>query len=278
MIKRAYAKLNLGLRVLSKTPEGYHSLEMVMVPITLFDQLEVTKSDEGIQLTTSHPFVPVDHRNSVVQAYLAMKERYPINGIQVFIKKLIPMQAGLAGGSSDAAAILHAINELYDLGLSNEELAEIGLTIGADVPFCIYQQAAFVTGIGESIHFIPQNVNSHVLLVKPKKGLSTKAIFSQVDLANLVPFSNEPIKEALRLGDYKMLAQSMHNHLESIAIEVLPEINDIKETLLELGFDAAMMTGSGSTVFALTTDPTILEKGFQLFKGKRMFAFKCELK
>lgn len=278
MIKRAYAKLNLGLKVLGKKSDGYHSLEMIMVPITLFDQLEINTIDEGIKLTSSHPFVPVDQRNSIVQAYLAMANRYPIKGVEVYVKKMIPMQAGLAGGSSDAAATLHAINELYKLELSNDELASIGLTIGADVPFCIYQQAAVVTGIGEEIQFIPQRIKCHILLVKPKKGLSTKTIFSQVDLEQLVPFSNDPIQTALRDGDYELLIKSMNNHLEAIAIKSLPEIQDIKNSLTELGFDAAMMTGSGSTVFALTRDERVLEKGFEYFKGKRMFAFKCQLK
>ncbi len=278
MIRRAYAKLNLGLKVLYRQPDGYHALEMVMLPITLFDQLDIQKIPSGIELTVSHPYVPTDKRNSIVQAYDAMKHRYQIGGLKVHVKKMIPMQAGLAGGSSDAAAVLHAINDLYQLNLSHETLAEIGLTIGADVPFCVYQHAARVTGIGDRVERINQNIDAHVLLVKPRRGLSTKAIFGGVDVDQLNAFSNDTIIQALEQGDYDLLTKSMCNHLESVAYHVLPEIKDIKDDMISLGFDAAMMTGSGSTVFALTKDTQVLEKGYQFFKGKRVFAFKCQFK
>ena len=169
---RAYAKINLALDVISKREDGYHELEMIMAPITLHDLIYINVIEDGIKIESNSTIMPVDQRNIMYKVAVLMKERYRIKkGIKIYVYKHIPTQAGLAGGSADGAAVIKAINKLFHLNLTNEQMAAIGKEVGADIPFCIYQKLALVSGIGEKLSFIDQSFECKVLLVKLKKGV-----------------------------------------------------------------------------------------------------------
>ena len=181
---KAYAKINLALDVIRKREDGYHELEMIMAPITLHDLIYINTIDEGIEIESNSKIMPTDERNIMYKAVALIKERYGIKkGVKIYVYKHIPTQAGLAGGSADGAAVIKAMNKLFYLNLSNEQMARLGKEVGADVPFCIYQKMAIVSGIGEKLTFIEQPFECKILLVKPKKGVSTKKSFSSLDLS-----------------------------------------------------------------------------------------------
>ena len=169
---RAYAKVNLALDVVRKREDGYHDLEMIMAHITLHDLIYIEKIDHGIQITANTNRMPTDQRNIMYKVAQLLIERYQIPyGVKIHIYKHIPTQAGLAGGSADGAAVLKAMNQIFQLNLSLETLADIGKEVGADIPFCIYEKTALVKGIGEKLEFISKDFHCYVLLVKPKKGV-----------------------------------------------------------------------------------------------------------
>lgn len=270
---KAHAKINLGLDVVRKREDGYHDLEMIMTPISLHDLIYVDKIDEGIIITSNSSIMPLDERNIMHKVAKLMFETYNINGgIKIHVYKHIPTQAGMAGGSSDGAAIMRAINELYNLNISLDELAKLGKQVGADIPFCIYEKTAFVSGIGENLDFFDHHLDAKILLVKPKKGVSTKKSFGMLNIENEVHPDCRKMKEALMNNNYQEAISCMGNTLEGVSMKIVPQIKEIKEKLIEMGFDCALMSGSGSTVFALTTDEELLEKGVKYFREQKIFA------
>lgn len=275
---RAYAKINLALDVVRKREDGYHELDMIMAPITLHDLIYIDKIEQGIKITTNNYKMPTDQRNIMYKVADILIQRYHIPcGVKIHIYKHIPTQAGLAGGSADGAAVLRAMNELFHLGLSLEELAAIGKEVGADIPFCIYEKIALVRGIGEKLEFIDHDFHSYLLLVKPKKGVSTKKSFGMLDLKNAVHPQILEMKDGIEKNDYQKVVHHLGNTLEEPSLEIVPDIQKIKEELLELGFDGALMSGSGSCVFAMTQDKNKLEEGFEYFKNKYYFVRKTEI-
>lgn len=275
---KAYAKINLALQVKGKREDGYHELEMIMAPITLHDLIYINTIDEGIVIESNSKIMPVDERNIMYKVVSLMKERFDIKkGVKIFVYKHIPTQAGLAGGSADGAAVIKAVNKLFYLNLSNEEMAELGKEVGADIPFCIYQKIAIVSGIGEKLSFIKQPLECKVLLVKPKKGVSTKKSFANLELNKVSHQGCNLMAKGIEEEDYQAVINNLQNTLEKPSIKMVPEIEIIKQEMLKIGFDGALMSGSGSCVFGLTRNDFILEKGFKFFKGKYYFVRKTEI-
>lgn len=273
---RAYAKINLGLNVFGKREDGYHELEMVMAPISLHDLIYINIIDEGIELSSNSTIMPTDDRNIMYKVAKLLMDTYGIKkGVKIHIYKHIPMQAGLAGGSSDGAAVMRAMNSLFRLGLTNDKLAELGKTVGADIPFCIHEKTAFVSGIGEKIEFMKANLDCYIVLVKPKRGVSTKKSFSMLEIDKEIHPDCYCLKEAIENNDYETMLQHMGNSLERVSMSLVLQIKTIKEKLLDMGFDCALMSGSGSCVFALTKDEKLADDAINYFRNQKLFAQKA---
>lgn len=205
-------------------------------------------------------------------------DRFHIDqGIKIHIYKHIPTQAGLAGGSADGAAVLKAMNWMFHLGLTFKELAEIGKEVGADIPFCVYERMAVVKGIGEKLDFINSDFDCYVMLVKPKKGVSTPKAFQSLDLENAIHPYIEEIKEGIITNDYEKVVNHLGNTLEKPSIKMVKQIEEIKQDLLELGFDGALMSGSGSCVFGLTQNKEIVDKSYNTLKNKYFYVRKSKI-
>ena len=276
----AYAKLNLTLDILGKRDDGYHELRMVMQTVSLCDDVTVTLTDgTGVVCRVAGAELPCDERNLAVKAANAFCEALGYHGgIDIALTKRIPSEAGMAGGSADAAAVLRALDALYGAGLSDEKLCAMGLKLGADVPFCLRSRPAFVTGIGENLEHFRVHTPFYLLLVKPYKGVSTKVAFETLDFSCAEHPDCRKMRQALIANDYEGVLQSLGNTLEQSAFKLVPQIATIKRDLLGLGFDGALMSGSGSTVFALTRDPELLEKGAAVMRKKAAFIRKTELR
>ena len=275
---KAHAKINLSLAITNKREDGYHDIKTIMVPIALHDLLYIDTIPEGIVIGTNSLIMPTDERNIIYKIIAHMQSKYNIRkGVKVFVYKHIPMQAGLAGGSTDGAAVIRAVNQLFRLHLSTQEMMQLGREIGADIPFCVYGKKALVQGIGEKIIPISQSLRARILLVKPKKGVSTKKAFANVKL-NPTPYDHiEAMKQAIKENRYKEVVTHIHNDLEVPSKAIVPEIEEIKQTLLALGFDGALMSGSGSCVFGITRNKLVLEKGYQFYRRKKIFVCKSKI-
>lgn len=269
IIEKAPAKINLGLDVLHKRSDGYHELEMVMSSVDLADRLTIEEiAEDKIIIETNRAFLPVDERNHVYQAAMLVKERYKINqGIKVSIKKSIPVAAGLGGGSTDCAAALRGLNRLWNLGLSLEELAAIGMEVGTDVPYCVYGKTALITGKGEKVFPIPDMPQCWVVLVKPRMSVSTGKVFNEVDMNEIHHPNISELKSAIYANDYTRMTQAVGNSLEAITIKRHPIIQQIKDRMLKYGADATLMSGSGPTVYALCQQYSRAQRIYNGLKG-----------
>ena len=266
MFVKAYAKINAYLDVVSKRDDGYHDLDMVMLPIELHDSIEFTKVPDNYDtfITCDHVELKATKYNLIQKTLKAMQDRYGIKGsFKITVHKEIPICAGLGGGSSNAAATILALDKLFKLNLSKEEMIDLGKTIGADVPFCILNKPARVRGIGEHIKPIKLAHQYHVLIVKPDDGLSTQKVFDLADTMELDHGKGDMVEEAFIEGDDEKLAHYVFNSLEKPSIGQIPEIQKIKDMLRGDGFNIVLMSGSGSSVFALTTD---FKKAHKYFK------------
>ena len=275
---RAYAKINLALDVVRRREDGYHDLEMIMAPIELHALIYIEEIDEGIVITSNNYKMPTDERNIMYKVAKILIDRYQINkGVQIHIYKHIPTQAGLAGGSADGAAVLKAMNKMFHLKLSYEKLAEIGKEVGADIPFCVYERLAVVKGIGEKLDFIDSDFDCYLLLVKPKKGVSTAKSFKALDIPHAVHPNIEGMKEGIMNDNYDQVIKSLGNTLEAPSIKMVPEIEEIKKDMKKWGFDGALMSGSGSCVFGITRDKEKLDLSYNYFKNKYYFVRKSKI-
>lgn len=250
---KAPAKINLTLDVLYKREDNYHEVEMVMTTIDLADRVGLALRNDGkITLSSTDQFVPVDQRNFAYQAARLLQQRFGITkGVAIKIEKEIPIAAGLAGGSTDAAATLRGLNELWELNLSIDELAELGAEIGSDVPFCVYGGTAHATGRGELIREIPAPPSCWVVLAKPKVGVSTADIYGGLNLATVNHPKTTQMLQAIEQGDYKAMCATLGNVLEDVTLKLHPEVVKIKTLMERSGADAVLMSGSGPTVFGL---------------------------
>ena len=274
MKERAYAKINLCLDVVGKREDGYHDLKMIMVPINFYDVLEMEFAEETT-LELNRDYLPINDKNTIIKAIHIMQERYNIEEeFRCRLEKHIPTRAGLAGGSADAAAAIRMINRMCNLHLTKDEMIAAGKEVGADVPFCILNRPAFVEGIGEKITTFSCNPDFYLLLIKPRKGVSTAEAFHIVDEQEGIHPDCKAMQKALEYNDYEGIIVSLGNSMENAAMTLVPEIRKAKQDLLELGFDGVLMSGSGSTVFGITRDVELLDSSIDVLKKKRYFVRK----
>ncbi len=253
----ARAKINITLDVLRKREDGYHDLSMIMQTINLCDNIFIKKTNnEGIQLKSNISWMPCDSRNLIYQAADVLKQKFNIkDGIYIELTKNIPVAAGLAGGSTDCAATLVGIRNLFKLPLSNEELMAIGKTLGADVPYCIMRGTALAEGIGEKLTPLPPFPNCYVLICKPPINVSTATVFGSLDLAKVEKHpDNNKVIELIKNNDLEGICNNMCNVLENVTIANYPIVADIKKSMLENNALGSMMSGSGPTVFGFYQD------------------------
>lgn len=266
---KALAKINLGLDVVRRREDGYHEVRMVMQTIHLYDRLEMEKTaTQGIELSTNLSYLPVNENNLVYRAGKLLKDEFGITeGIKVYLNKRIPVAAGMAGGSTDAAAMLYGMNELFELGLSREQLMERGVRIGADVPYCLMRGTALAEGIGEILTPLAPMVKCPVLIAKPAISVSTSFVYQnlKLDADTKHPDIDRLIKD-IRKQDLGAIAGDMGNVLESVTIPNYPVIAQIKEQMMDSGAINAMMSGSGPTVFGLFEEEETAQAAYQKMK------------
>jgi len=251
---KAYAKVNLGLDVLRRREDGYHELRMIMQTVDLYDTLTFEKTEEAkIVMTCNIEGLPCDERNLVYKSAKLMFDEYDLpGGIRIHLEKRIPMAAGMAGGSTDAAAVFNGMNELYDLGIGKERLCELGVRIGADVPYCIVGGTALSEGIGEVLTMLPNVPDCVVLIAKPDFDVSTKYVFENLHANSLTYHPDiDAMADAIRNNDLAGVVRVMDNVLETVTEAKYTEITTIKNVMKEHGAMRAMMSGSGPTVFGL---------------------------
>lgn len=260
---KAMAKVNLGLDVVRKREDGYHEVRMIMQTVNLYDKLFITVSDEpGIRLKTNLGFLPVNEDNLIYKAAKMLIDEFQIRqGVDIQLQKFIPVAAGMAGGSTDAASTLIGMNKLFELGLTRRDLMERGVKLGADVPYCVGGGTALSEGIGEILTPLPDVPRGYILIAKPPINVSTRFVYGNLKADQLTyhPDIDGQI-EAIRRQDFKKMADLMGNVLETVTIPAHPVIQDIKNFMLERGAVNAMMSGSGPTVFGLYQDQKIAEK------------------
>ena len=270
---RALAKINLGLDVLRKREDGYHELRMIMQTINMYDQLDIEISKTpGIKITTNLPFIPVNESNLVYKAAKLLMDEFQVEqGITVDLQKFIPVAAGMAGGSSDAAATMIGVNRLFGLGLSVKELMERGVKIGADVPYCLLRGTALAEGIGDKLRALPACPDCYVLIGKPAISVSTKFVYENLH-ANELEYHPEIDKmlDAIQWHNLNKIADFMGNVLETVTIPHYPVIQKIKDHMKEHGALNAMMSGSGPTVFGLFDDKATAENACEALRESRL--------
>ena len=263
---KALAKINLGLDVLGRRENGYHDVRMVMQTIYLYDKVTLNKTEEpGIQLKTNLSYLPVDDKNIAYKAAKMLMEEFNIeDGIEIILDKHIPVAAGLAGGSSNAAAVLVGMNRLFQLGLSQQELMDRGVKLGADVPYCVMRGTVLAEGIGEILTPLTPMPKCFVLVAKPGISVSTKTVYEKLDAKEIEDHPDiDGIIEGLDEGDLNKVAASMGNVLERVTIEDYPIIDEIKNVMKEEGALNAMMSGSGPTVFGIFDDKSMAKQAEQ---------------
>ena len=255
-IAKSYAKVNLTLDVLGKLENGYHEVRMVMQPLNLFDLILVKKAPAGIIIKTNNPVLPCDNKNIAYKAAELFFEETEIRGgVSINIKKNIPIAAGLAGGSGNAAAVLCSLNLLYNADLTEEKLLEMGLKLGADVPYCINNVTSLAEGIGEKLTTLSQIPGVPVVLVTPPVSISTDEIYKRIDSAeNLANIDTDGMISAIKDSDIKKIGDKLLNVMEIVTIKDCPEIADIKAKMLEFGALGSVMSGSGPSVFGIFPD------------------------
>ena len=266
---QAFAKINLGLDVLGKREDGYHEVRMIMQTINLFDRLEIKKIKESaIKIHTNLFFLPVNENNLVYKAAKLLIDEFGIQeGVSVGLTKKIPVAAGMAGGSTDAAAMLFGMNRLFGLGLSKKQLMERGVKIGADVPYCIMRGTALAEGIGDKLSPLPAMVKCPVLIAKPQISVSTKFVYQNLKLDDKTVHPDiDRLIEDIRNKDLKAVSDHMGNVLESVTIPNYPVISQIKEQMMDSGAVGSMMSGSGPTVFGLFDDSRTAQLAFGKIK------------
>lgn len=265
---KAYGKINLGLDVLRKREDGYHDVRMIMQTVGIFDRIDlIWKPDPGIQVETNLYYLPNNENNLVYKAAkLLMDEFHITHGVMIRLKKFIPVAAGMAGGSSDAAAVLFGVNKMFGLGLTTRDLMDRGVKIGADVPFCILRGTALSEGIGEVLTPLPPVPQCQVLIAKPGISVSTKFVYENLHANDLRPDQHpdiDGIVTAIRQKDLYGIADKLGNVLETVTVREYPVIQEIKDKMMEYGAVGSLMSGSGPTVFGLFTSPRAAGEAYE---------------
>ncbi|WP_096463267.1 4-(cytidine 5'-diphospho)-2-C-methyl-D-erythritol kinase [Aneurinibacillus soli] len=279
LMVKAPAKINLTLDVLARRPDGYHEIEMVMTTIDLADRLTITTlAEDRIVLDCTVSYLPLDERNHVYQAARLIKEQFGIKqGVHIHIDKQIPIAAGLAGGSSDAAATIRGLNRLWNLGMDMEKMASLGSRIGSDVSFCVYGGTALARGRGERIEKLPSPPPCWVILAKPPIGVSTAEVYGALKVEELTDgCRSEQMIKAIAEQNFSGICRTLGNHLESVTLAMHPQVQQIKERMLRFGADGVLMSGSGPTVFALTDRESRMNRIYNGLRGfcKEVYAVR----
>ena len=257
IVLKSYGKINLGLDVLRRREDGYHEVRMIMQTVGLYDVLTMKKrKDDKIEMTCNLSFLPTDERNLVYKAVKLIKDKYHIkDGVEINLSKRIPVAAGMAGGSSNCAAALKGMNQLFDLGLSIDELCEIGVTLGADVPYCIWGGTALSEGIGEKLSRVDAMPDCYILIAKPGISVSPAFVYKNLDLPALSKHPDiDGMLECLKEKDLTGICDRLENVLETVTIKEYPIIEKVKKHLMDQGAKGALMSGSGPTIFAIFED------------------------
>ena len=260
MYTRAYAKINLGLNVKGDLPNGYHDLEMIMVPLNFYEEIRIAVAEE-MSFSCNQDYIGMNPNNTIFVAIEYLRKKYGFKeNFKIQLNKQIPTRAGLAGGSSDGAAVIKALDKLLKLNMSEEDLRQASLAVGSDVYFCLVNKPAIVKGTGDIVQPIDCKCDFGILLVKPRSGVSTKESFTNLDLETCDHPDIDKMQKLLEQDDYESFMQSLGNSLEEPSFKLNKSIYKVKKQLLKLGFDNALMSGSGSTVFAITRDEELLKR------------------
>lgn len=268
MILKAYGKINISLDVVGKREDGYHLLRMLMQTVDIYDELTFKKCEEGIHISCNKDFVPTDKRNLVYKAIELFNNTYNIKGgVKVHIVKNIPVEAGMAGGSTDAAAALRAMRDLYKPEVTDKELMTLGVKIGADVPYCILGGTALCEGIGEVITQLKPFNDKILVVVKPNFGVSTIEVYKAFALKEVrVHPDTEGLIEAMEKDNLSYVGNNMKNLLETVTIKKHNEIQEIKDFMIKEGSVGSMMSGSGPTVFGFFEDMLTAQRCYEKLK------------
>jgi 4-diphosphocytidyl-2-C-methyl-D-erythritol kinase len=267
---KAYAKINISLDVTGRREDGYHLLKMIMQTIDLYDLINVEESISGINITCNRPYVPTDNRNLAYKAANLFMESYDIkSGVNINIRKNIPVAAGLAGGSTDAAAVLKCMRDIFKPSIEDKELMELGVKIGADVPYCIIGGTALCEGIGEIVAPLKPFKDYILVLVKPNFGVSTKEVYSALDISKIYkhPETDELIT-AMELGDVGFVSRNMKNILENVTLKKHQSLREIKRDFIKMEAMGTLMSGSGPTIFGFFEDMLKAKSCYDKMKTK----------
>ena len=270
---KAYGKINLGLDVVRRREDGYHEVRMIMQTVRVYDAIELNRTEEeGIRLSTNLYYLPDNENNLGYRAAKLLMDEFGIrDGVEIKMKKFIPVAAGMAGGSSDAAAVLFGVNKMFGLGLSMTELEERGVKLGADVPYCLMRGTVLAEGIGEKLTPLLTCPKCFVLLAKPPISVSTKMVYEKLDALEITEHPDiDGILNGLARKNIHKVAECMGNVLEQVTIPVYPVIEQIKNVMKEGGAMNAMMSGSGPTVFGLFEDRQSAKRAAQKIKEQKL--------
>ncbi|MBC2579892.1 4-(cytidine 5'-diphospho)-2-C-methyl-D-erythritol kinase [Clostridium sp. DJ247] len=270
MLVKAYAKINLSLDVVGKREDGYHLLRMIMQTIDLYDILNITRVQSGINITCNKEYVPTDERNLAYKAASLFMDTYKIDtGVDIYLKKYIPISAGLAGGSTDAAAVLKTMRDIFKPEIQDKELMELGVKIGADVPYCILGGTALCEGIGEKITILKPFKNHILVVVKPSFGVSTKDVYKSLILERIRRHPDTDfLIELIEENDLFKVNKNMKNVLENVTLRKHPILKSIKHEMINLGAIGSLMSGSGPTIFGFFEDMLKAQNCYDKMKRK----------
>lgn len=281
LTRKAYAKINLGLDVLRRRPDGYHEVKMIMQTVDLYDTLtfrkleteemsekEKNSEDPVIRIYSDHETLPCNKSNLIYKAAeLVMRTHGIKSGVVIALEKRIPIAAGMAGGSTDAAAVFHGLNELFGLSMDEDEMKRLGVTIGADVPYCIMGGTALSEGIGEILTQLPAPPKAYLLIAKPDINVSTKFVYENLHADTLSYHPDiDGMVQALREGNLKGITDRMGNVLETVTEKEYPVIGRLKEEMKKAGAENSLMSGSGPTVFGIYRQEDIVRKAYETIK------------
>jgi 4-diphosphocytidyl-2-C-methyl-D-erythritol kinase len=252
---QAYAKINLSLDVVGRLENGYHLVRMIMQTVGICDELSFERTDGEIRITANDGDLPLGEDNLIYRAAALMRDRFHTGGVSVHLEKRIPVAAGMAGGSTDAACTLKAMNQLYDLRLSEEELRELGVKLGADVPYCIMGGTALSEGIGEVLTPIAPMPDCFLLVAKPEINVSTKYVYEQLDSHEIPVHPDvDGMRRAIEDKNVRKMAKLLGNVLQTVTIERYPIVEELKQVMLEQGALGSLMSGSGPSTFGIFDD------------------------
>lgn len=269
---KAYAKINLGLDVVRRLENGYHEVKMVMQTVGIYDVLDFQRTAEGIVITTDSGELPTNEDNLIYKAAKLMMDTYHISeGVKIHLEKHIPIAAGMAGGSTDAAAALKGMNRLFDLGCTLKELMELGVKIGADVPYCVMGGTALAEGIGEKLTPLAPAPDCYVLVAKPDINVSTKYVYEHLDAQEIVKHPDiDGMVEAIAEESLQGILDRMENVLETVTVSAYPVIQTIKDRMKELGAINSLMSGSGPTVFGIFVEKDMARRAYDKLEEEQL--------